>query len=282
MFSFRLLTRVALVLAWVVCSLGEQWVVAQGGIGISFTFLPVNTIAAVGETVTIKVPNGGNYSWSIVQASFDEPCHYLTGGFHSGIVAADPDKPNTTFFDFSFIVRNQQPIYYNFGEKFTCTLGMAAGVNTPPAQPAFKFRQAAIAATASLNNAVAATAETAETAATGSGIKGLTPSQVKIAMPLIIVSVLLMVAGVVYYLKTRNRAQKSDTTPMDRPELEEGRRTQELDAARPPAELGLKSPRGYVYELSAEEARALRSKESDQQNRGSLYFWRAEIRPSRG
>lgn len=97
MFFFRLFPRVALLLAWAGCSLGEQIVEIQGGNGINFTFVPLNTVATVGETVTIRLPNGSNTTRTVVQASFDEPCQYMAGGFHSGPIAADPNQKVCSF-----------------------------------------------------------------------------------------------------------------------------------------------------------------------------------------
>lgn len=97
MFSFRLSARIVLLLAWAGSSLGEQLVEIQGGNGINFTFVPLNTIATVGETVTIRLPNGSNTTRTVVQASFDQPCKYMIGGFHSGPIAADPTKPVCSF-----------------------------------------------------------------------------------------------------------------------------------------------------------------------------------------
>lgn len=169
---------------------------------------------------------------------------------------------------------------------------MAGGVNTPAAKSAFQFRQAAIAGAAATSASStpssapspssAVTAPAVPTVSPGnSGVKGLTSSQVKLATSLIIVAVLLMAAGTIVYLRRLSLARKETTKSIDPPELEAGSKPLELDADKPAAELGMKSPNGFVFELSAEEVSGRQSKTSLWQKRGSLYFWRAEIRPSR-
>lgn len=161
---------------------------------------------------------------------------------------------------------------------------MAGGVNTPAAKSAYQFRQRAIAgaASSSASSVPSPSSEvTAPTVPANSGVQGLTSSQVKIATSLVIVAVLLMAAGAVFYLRRVSLARQATIKSMDPPELEAGSKPLELDAEKPAAELGMKSPNGFVFELSAEEVSARQSKTSLWQKRGSLYFWRAEIRPSR-
>lgn len=166
---------------------------------------------------------------------------------------------------------------------------MAGGVNTPAAKSAFQFRQAAIAGAAatSASNTPSSIPSPSSVAAVptvspgNSGVQGLTSSQVKLATSLIIVAILLMAAGAIFYLRRLSLARQATLKSIDPPELEAGSKPLELDADKPAAELGMKSPNGFVFELSAEEVSARQSKTSLWQKRGSLYFWRAEIRPSR-
>ncbi|KAH8819811.1 Cupredoxin [Xylogone sp. PMI_703] len=101
--------------------------VGQGG---KLVFNPATVTAQVGDTLTYHF-FGKNHS--VVQSSFADPCHPLSGGFFSGFTPVPPNENGLSRTTFTITVNDTKPIWVYCGQTVGnhCQSGMVHAINAP-------------------------------------------------------------------------------------------------------------------------------------------------------
>lgn len=98
------------------------------GADSQLAFSPDNIDALPGEVIRFSF-NPKNHS--VVQSSFDDPCHYLNDGFSSGFIPTEY-SPSGVYFD--VVVKDKKPVWFycaQLGQNPHCQAGMVGSFNAP-------------------------------------------------------------------------------------------------------------------------------------------------------